>query len=86
MPRPKDANVNETTKFELWYTHDSTASLKGSYDAKAEYIVTSSSCSQLTWIKNMLKDYGVSQDGASSCVTLYCENIIFTHDLKCISF
>ena len=60
MPIPKDANVNETIEFELWYTHDSTTSLKGSYDAKAEYIAVSSSYSKLTWIKNVLKDYGVS--------------------------
>ena len=45
MPSPKDADVSETTKFELWYTHDSIASLKGSYDTKAEYIDASSRCS-----------------------------------------
>ena len=71
MPRPQDGNICKTTKFELWYTHDSTTNLKGSYDAEAEYIATSSNCSHLIWIKNKLKDYDVSQDGASSCMTLY---------------
>ena len=60
VPRPKDTNVNETTKFELWYTHDSIASLKSSYDIEEEYIVASSSCSRLIWVKNRLKDYVVS--------------------------
>ena len=32
VARPKDANINGTTKFELWYTHDSTASLMGYCD------------------------------------------------------
>ena len=41
VPRLKDANVSETIEFELWYTHDSTASLNDSYDAEAEYIVAS---------------------------------------------
>ena len=45
VPRLKDANVSETIKFELWYTHDSTANLNDSYDAEAEYIVASSNCS-----------------------------------------
>ena len=33
MHRPKDANVNGTIEFELWYTHDSIASLMGYCDA-----------------------------------------------------
>ena len=75
LPRPKDANVSKTTEFELWYTHDSTTSLKGSYDVEAEDIAASSSWSQLIWIKNRLKDYGISRDSASFSMTLYCENI-----------
>ena len=76
MPRSKDANVSETLKFELWHTHESTTSLNGSYDAKSKYIAASSSCSRLIWIKKRLKDYGVSQNGASFGMTLYYENII----------
>ena len=75
MPRLKDANVNGTIKFELWYTYDSTASLKGFCDVEAEYIALGSNCSQLIWIKNMLKDYDVSQDGTHFGMTLYYVNI-----------
>ena len=75
MPRLKYANVNRTTEFELWYTHDSTAGLKGCCDAEADYIVVGIIYSQLIWIKNMLKDYGVSQDGAPSGVAFYYDDL-----------
>jgi len=37
----------------------------------AEYIAAGSSCSQLVWIKQMLKEYNVEQD----VLTLYCDNL-----------
>jgi hypothetical protein len=39
--------------------------------AKAEYIADGSSCSQLLWMKQMLKEYNVMQD----IMTLYCDNL-----------
>ena len=39
--------------------------------AKAEYIAAGSSCSQLVWMKQMLKEYNVEQD----VMTLYCDNL-----------
>jgi len=38
---------------------------------EAEYIAASSSCSQLVWMKQMLKEYNVEQD----VLTLYCDNL-----------
>jgi len=39
--------------------------------AEAEYITAGSSCSQLVWMKQMLKEYNVEQD----VLTLYCDNL-----------
>jgi len=39
--------------------------------AEAEYIAAGSSCSQLLWMKQMLKEYNVEQD----VLTLYCANL-----------
>ncbi|KAK2389918.1 putative mitochondrial protein [Trifolium repens] len=39
--------------------------------AEAEYIAVGSSCSQLVWMKQMLKEYDVEQDA----LTLYCDNM-----------
>ena len=39
--------------------------------AEAEYIAAGSSCSQLVWMKQMLKEYNVEQD----VMTLYCDNM-----------
>ncbi|GAU42103.1 hypothetical protein TSUD_134870 [Trifolium subterraneum] len=39
--------------------------------AEAEYIAAGSSCSQLLWMKQMLKEYNVEQD----VMTLYCDNL-----------
>ena len=39
--------------------------------AEVEYIATGSSCSQLLWMKQMLKEYNVEQD----VLTLYCDNL-----------
>jgi hypothetical protein len=39
--------------------------------AEAEYIAAGSSCSQLVWMKQMLKEYNVEQDA----LTLYCDNM-----------
>src|SRR6266487_1334761 len=39
--------------------------------AEAEYIGAGSSCSQLLWMKQMLKEYNVEQD----VLTLYCDNL-----------
>jgi len=39
--------------------------------AEAEYIATGSSCSQLVWMKQMLKEYNVEQN----VLTLYCDNL-----------
>ena len=39
--------------------------------AEAEYIAAGSSCSQLVWMKQMLKEYNVEQD----VLTLYCDNL-----------
>ncbi|KAK2364787.1 putative mitochondrial protein [Trifolium repens] len=39
--------------------------------AEAEYIAAGSSCSQLVWMKQMLKEYDVEQDA----LTLYCDNM-----------
>jgi hypothetical protein len=39
--------------------------------AEAEYIAAGSSCSQLVWMKQMLKEYNVEQDA----LTLYCDNL-----------
>ena len=44
-------------------------------------IAARSNYSRLIWIKNGLKDCG-----ASSCMTLYYENIIFTQDLDASRF
>jgi len=38
---------------------------------EAEYIAAGSSCSQLVWMKQMLKEYNVEQD----VLTLYCDNL-----------
>ncbi|CAJ2661762.1 unnamed protein product [Trifolium pratense] len=39
--------------------------------AEAEYIAAGSSCSQLLWMRQMLKEYSVEQD----VMTLYCDNL-----------
>ena len=39
--------------------------------AEAEYIAAGSSCSQLVWMKQLLKEYNVEQD----VMTLYCDNM-----------
>ena len=39
--------------------------------AEAEYVAAGSSCSQLVWMKQMLKEYDVEQDA----LTLYCDNM-----------
>jgi len=39
--------------------------------AEVEYIATGSSCSQLVWMKQMLKEYNVEQN----VLTLYCDNL-----------
>ncbi|KAK2428583.1 hypothetical protein QL285_027097 [Trifolium repens] len=39
--------------------------------AEAEYIAAGSSCSQLMWMKQILKEYNVEQDA----LTLYCDNL-----------
>ncbi|WJX67153.1 hypothetical protein P8452_51646 [Trifolium repens] len=39
--------------------------------AEAEYMAAESSCSQLVWMKQMLKEYDVEQDA----ITLYCDNL-----------
>jgi len=40
-------------------------------NAEAEYIAVGSSCSQLVWMKQMLKKYNVEQN----VLTLFCENL-----------
>jgi hypothetical protein len=42
--------------------------------AEAEYIAAGSSCSELVWMKKMLKEYNVEQD----VLTVYCENLILS--------
>jgi len=39
--------------------------------AEDEYIAAGSSCSQLVWMKQMLKEYNVEQ----YVLTLYCDNL-----------
>ncbi|WJX25548.1 hypothetical protein P8452_14576 [Trifolium repens] len=39
--------------------------------AEAEYVAAGSSCSQLVWMKQMLKEYDVEQNA----LTLYCDNM-----------
>ncbi|MCH85254.1 putative gag-pol polyprotein [Trifolium medium] len=39
--------------------------------AEAEYIAAGSSCSQLVWMKQMMKEYNVDQNA----ITLYCDNL-----------
>lgn len=39
--------------------------------AEAEYIAAGSSCTQLLWMKQMLKEYNIEQDA----MTLYCDNM-----------
>ncbi|KAK2444948.1 putative mitochondrial protein [Trifolium repens] len=39
--------------------------------AEAEYVAAGSSCTQLVWMKQMLKEYDVEQD----VITLYCDNL-----------
>ncbi|XP_058746184.1 secreted RxLR effector protein 161-like [Vicia villosa] len=46
--------------------------------AKAKYIVAGSSCSQLMWMKQRLKEYNVEQD----VMTLYCDNLSAINILK----
>ncbi|WJX82941.1 hypothetical protein P8452_65643 [Trifolium repens] len=41
------------------------------FTAEAEYIAVGSSCSQLVWMKQRLKEYDVEQD----VLTLYCDNL-----------
>ncbi|TYK21311.1 F5J5.1 [Cucumis melo var. makuwa] len=38
---------------------------------EVEYIATGSGCTQLIWMKNMLHEYGITQD----VMTLYCDNM-----------
>ena len=38
--------------------------------AEAEYIAAGSCCTQLLWMKQMLEDYGISQEG----LTVFCDN------------
>ncbi|MCH90612.1 putative gag-pol polyprotein [Trifolium medium] len=38
---------------------------------EAEYIAAGSSCSQMVWMKQMLREYNVEQD----VITLYCDNL-----------
>lgn len=40
-------------------------------NAEAEYIVADNNCTQLLWMKQMLKEYNVKQD----VMTLYCNNM-----------
>ena len=40
------------------------------FTAKAEYIIAGSCRSQLLWMKNLLSDYGISQD----TMVVYCDN------------
>ena len=81
--------VSGTTKFDLWYSHDSTTTLMGYCDAdwagnsddrkstlaEAEYIVIRSNCSQLISMKSMLQNYGVTKGATASNMTLYCHNL-----------
>ncbi|KAL0561768.1 hypothetical protein IC582_002209 [Cucumis melo] len=39
--------------------------------AEVEYIAEGSACTQLIWMKNMLHEYGITQD----IMTLYCDNL-----------
>ncbi|XP_057418158.1 secreted RxLR effector protein 161-like [Lotus japonicus] len=39
--------------------------------AEAEYIAAGSGCTQLLWMKQMLKEYNIEQD----VMTLYCDNL-----------
>ena len=38
--------------------------------AEAEYIAAVSCCAQLLWMKNLLHDYGITQD--TTC--MFCDN------------
>ena len=38
--------------------------------AEAEYIAAGSGCTQMLWMKQMLNDYGIEQNG----MILYCDN------------
>ena len=38
--------------------------------AEAEYITAGSCCTQLLWMKQMLKDYGIDQDN----MNVFCDN------------
>ena len=40
--------------------------------SEAEYRAAGSGCTQLIWMKDMLKDYGVFRE----VLTLYCDNLI----------
>ncbi|KAL2656354.1 LOW QUALITY PROTEIN: hypothetical protein AAZV13_04G115650 [Glycine max] len=53
-----------------WFSKKQTVSLS---TAEAEYIAAGSSCSQLVWMKQMLKEYNVEQD----VMTLYCDNMSY---------
>ena len=43
--------------------------------AEAKYMGPRSSCSQLIWMKNMMKDYGVHHNDASLSMTLHYDSI-----------
>ncbi|KAA0032129.1 uncharacterized protein E5676_scaffold186G00050 [Cucumis melo var. makuwa] len=72
--------VHETTNFEIMYSYDTSSELVGYCDAnwvsyaddrkctfaEAEYIAAGSGCTQLIWMKNMLNEYGIIQDGLTS--------------------
>ena len=45
---------------------------------EAEYIATGSGCTQLIWMRNMLKDYGIFGE----VLTLYCDNLKYYQYLE----
>ncbi|KAK2426713.1 putative mitochondrial protein [Trifolium repens] len=71
--------VNGTSDYGIMYSHceDSTiygycdADWAGNADDRKKYIAAGSSCSQLVWMKQMLKEYDVEQNA----LTLYCDNM-----------
>ena len=46
--------------------------------AEAEYIAAENSCSQVVWMKQILKGYNVEQN----VLTLYCDNECYQHFQK----
>ncbi|KEH17077.1 hypothetical protein MTR_0046s0060 [Medicago truncatula] len=72
--------INSTSDYRVLYSYNEDSKLMvycdadgagSAYDRKTEYIAARSCCSQLVWMKQMLKEYNVEQN----VLTLYYDNL-----------